>query len=80
MIWLPYTEMPAPKHFEVVAGRGEGSAVYGDLKTLVMNDWHTKPSLSAHIKMPTGSGSAFFDEHCIHAMREAFVCKAESDL
>lgn len=69
LIQLPHTEKPGPKRFEEMAAKGQ--AVTGDLRSLVCGAT-TVPGMSAHIKMPTGAGSAFFDDHCIAAMKQAF--------
>lgn len=69
LIWLDPTEKPGPKRFEELAERG--LATTGDLRSLVCG-WSERSPKTAHIKMPTGQGSAFFDEHCIRAMKETF--------
>ena len=77
LIRVEHTVRPKEKLFEEMVRAKEASARTGNLRRLVC-DWKPNPGVTTWIKMPTGAGSAFFDEHCIRAMRQAF-CAEESD-
>jgi len=71
MVWVSPLEKPAEKRFEELAAQGGQCVQTGDLQTLACG-CRPKPGLTPWIKMSTGGGSAFFNDHAIRAIQQAF--------
>lgn len=76
LVWVSPTERPTSARFDELASQTGANMKKGTLASLVCG---LKPRLgfSPWIKVPTGGGTALFDDHAIRAIQHAF-CPPET--